>query len=275
MWWKEKWLLSQTPFAHNCFASPVLLSMNVFARHLSQGDNAILRSILTPKSPITTLPHPPHQRSSQPNKKPPHRQGNRPHHPKDRTVAGTAPSNARLPVRRWLDVVPVCLEGAGPSRVVRGGGGAARVQVALPQPKPRESEAYPSADSTPSTTPCRPQIPSRKATLAVGPDNIARAGRTPTILITAPSPPPPPPHGHCLLPRQPKPPPATPPVQPPIRWRLHLGRDKRTVTQMARGDPPKPKPKPAPAPRPKAAAKWAPQQCHATTPTNTMPIAPM
>ena len=28
-----------SPHAHNCFASPLLLCLTVFARHLSQGDN--------------------------------------------------------------------------------------------------------------------------------------------------------------------------------------------------------------------------------------------
>ena len=92
------------------------------------------------------------------------------------------------------------------------------------------------------------QIPSMKATLAVGPDNIATASGTPTILVTAPPPPRP---RTTLLSRHPQPPPTTPAVQPPLRRRLRLGPDTRTLTQMARGDPPKPKPKPGRAPRPR------------------------
>ena len=189
--------------------------------------STILRSVLTPIPPSAPYLTPPTKDPPNPTgTPPPPHQGNRPHHPKDRTVAITAHNNPRWPARPWVDAVPVCAKEAGLSRVV--GGGTAPVRVALPGPKPRESEGHPGADSTPSTTPCYPQTPSKKATLAVKPDNIARAGRPPTTLITAPTPPPPRLRPQMsVLPGHPKPPPATPPVKPPVRWRFRPAPDTR------------------------------------------------
>ena len=75
--------------------------------------------------------------------------------------------------------------------------------------------------------------------------------------------PPPPRPRMSLLPGHPNAPLATPPVQPPVRERLGLGPDTRTLTHIARGDPPKPTPKPALAPRP----RYHPYRCGHPHPT--------
>ena len=197
--------------------------------------------------PHTEISHhhptsPPHQRSSHPNRNPPPpRQGNRPHHPNNRTVAVTAPSNPRSPVRPWVNAVPVCAAGAGGQRVSRShflDRSLERARAILAQTIPRAQR------------PAVPKCPQGRPPLPSGQQHCQGWSHTNDPHCCPCAPPPPRPRT-SLPPGHPKPAPATPPVQPPVRRRLRLGPDTRTLTHMGRGDPPKPKPKPAPAPRPR------------------------